>query len=314
MSKQYHKTFEGKRKYRSANYQWRILEVPVDFNDFINLGANDGLYPISDIAQEGMHTLDQQAFQRLSYLISTQLTALQQGVFQGLREGKTQMEIALVVLPHQSNSSNSNVCKIIQGNQDYKTGRHYGGLRHRIPQVCLVDETYRLLIKQLEAYQSEEEEPIKSVMYFVTRSWFQEEIDFLDWLDTPLHLEAKLALWQIEILEKTVLQFFQTSRQLPPNLSYGRGVKIKKLIDEPSIRKIQDAYQVLYPQLKKQHALLTKTFFKKRVSKINKLSPADIAEINDTNNKRRFLQNKFKISSGTIYRIRKMSKAINKTD
>lgn len=225
---------------RSDKYQFLFQEISVDFTDPANSNLQgDAPHVNSNIDLEHMATLDQAAFQRMSYLIVERLTRIQSQTFQLLLQGKTQMEISKQVLGHAK--TNANISKVIHGAQI--PTRQNSGLVKQIPRICLVDEVYRTLLLSLIPYSS------SSIMYCLTRSWFSDQDEFLDWTETEIHPQHNIPLWKIRVMFKMANEHYHNLGQtLPGKLSYNIATHIHGALGTPACRQIRKLYIKLLPE------------------------------------------------------------------
>ena len=218
----------NKKPTRSHYYQWKFAESTVDISLLPFLSNEASLYFDYNASSEQIDDINTKLFQRLSHNVLTHATRTQIAVFNAMLNGQTQQEIALHLYGHDHNS---NIHKILLGNQIAGTKIKYGGLIVKIKNVCLSDNVYRQLLQEAEQIQENSDQT--SYMFSLTRSWFTENIDFLDWIDTPLHPKFRIPIWKIDIMHDMVFDHFLKLKKYPPTSDNPNTLlrKIKSKID-----------------------------------------------------------------------------------
>jgi len=138
--------------------------------------------------------LNDRAIARLLFIANRCLTPHQKSMLPLLAKGASQTDIG-----RELNICQATVNKLIKGAQVYFAPNQFvraGGLMGTIAKHCQQDEHYRLLIAELESH-----EPTPS-MYRLTSSWFEQSIDFLDWLDSPIHKTYHIPIWQVDLIQQ----------------------------------------------------------------------------------------------------------------
>jgi hypothetical protein len=192
---------------RSTHYQHLFAEVCVD-DEHLSVVPSEPIEPPSPQSI----LLNQKAQERLLFLIRTKGTKRQNQIVQGLLKDQTQLEIA-----RDLDITQGTVCHFILGN--FHSGPQYG-LKGTIPRLALRDNTYRLLIQQMDQrdqYDNLIHDPPST--YHLTRSWFSSTIDFLDWLDTPIDYRYKIPTWKVAYIHAAAKLFLQT-KELPTRSVY----------------------------------------------------------------------------------------------
>lgn len=215
-----------KRAIRSEKYQWTIVETTWGYHnntpiDYIN---EEGLY-YGNIIPQLTAELNDLAFKRLYEVAEKCLTDRQFSVISNLLKGSTQMEVAKLLGVNQSS-----VNKSINGNISYEDGgfRH-GGTTKKLSHNLIKDNEYRLIIKKLDELEN------GGKMFYLTRSFFVSQEDFMDWLDTDIHLPTGLPLWEFEMINDFYNRYFRTYRfQDLPKLYYTKNrYNLNRAITKP---------------------------------------------------------------------------------
>jgi len=136
-----------KRKNRSDNYQYVLLESPCS-NEMMEAFQNeDSIYNrLNPFAyNEELLDLEEQLKVEFWRVVDTLLTPRQKQVIRLYADGYTQMEIAKML-----NVNQSSITKSLNGNVDYKKGRRiYGGTRKKIRKIIENDDKIKDILKKM---------------------------------------------------------------------------------------------------------------------------------------------------------------------
>ena len=142
-----------RRKNRSDNYQWFLLEKLYS-NDMMESFSNDDsishrLNPYE--YNEDLMELDDQLKVEFWRIVNDLLTDRQKQVIKLYADGYTQMEIAKML-----NVNQSSITKSLNGNVDYKNGKKiYGGARKKIRKIIENDVAIKAILARMNELRSE---------------------------------------------------------------------------------------------------------------------------------------------------------------
>jgi len=126
-----------KRKNRSDNYQWVILETVCSNEMMESFSNNDSIYNrLNPFAHDDeLVELEEELREEFWRIVDEALTPRQKEVIKLCADGYTQMEIA-----KNTNVNQSSITKSIHGNVDYKNGRRcYGGTERKLQKIISQD-------------------------------------------------------------------------------------------------------------------------------------------------------------------------------
>jgi DNA-binding CsgD family transcriptional regulator len=263
-----------KRSSRSDTYQWRVLEIPVDMSPTspaTNWNSTESLYSIYSIEQEQIDILDALAHNRLSELVlggkkTKGLTTRQKQIWQLLLQGMTQHEMAATLHCHQST-----ITKTIHGDQQ-KKNIYYGGIEAKLKNICLRDNQFRIIIQQLAEYN-------QGSCYYLARSWFKNQDDFDDWMETPIDEKYGLPEWMVEFIINELIEYKSRPHKMPTN----KIGNVSHIVKQTNIHKIktltQNEIETIYEgnsfHIRRQVQIRLTTRTHKLCPHCNKTKPVD---------------------------------------
>lgn len=140
------------RQSRSDQYQYKILEIPCD-HDWLSWASNgnslaSALDPFT--YDEAVLELEDQLTQEVMRVCEQSLTPSQHKILMLTLDGYTQMEIAKMLGINQSS-----VCKTLNGNQDYRDKKRYGGIQKKLKKLCLSEPKIISLLNEISELKNE---------------------------------------------------------------------------------------------------------------------------------------------------------------
>ena len=144
-----------KKKRSSKRYQYKIVEVPFDYNTLCNFSEDRGIGSIlegSSIREEIGDLRSELVDELYEIIFSDQLTEHQKKVLFMRLEGKTQNEIA-----QHLGITQSAVHKALFGNIDYKNNKkRYGGVIKKLKKICANNEKINNILSKIEEVKNRE--------------------------------------------------------------------------------------------------------------------------------------------------------------
>ena len=160
-------TFEKKRKNRSDNYQWRLLEITCSNDTLSSFQNGDSIYNRLNPWHYDDELMDLEEQLKIEFwrIVDTLLTDRQKEVITLYASGLTQIEIAKKLGVNQSS-----ITKSINGNIDYgkkdkngnkvitppkkgekisKGKRSFGGILKRIDKIVSSDEKIKEILERM---------------------------------------------------------------------------------------------------------------------------------------------------------------------
>jgi transcriptional regulator len=145
-----------RKKNKSDQYQYKIVEIPIDPHILNEISNNNGLSYQVCVSEYSIQfeKLQKELFDELKKIIkSDKLTKRQKDVMLLRVQGKTQIEIADTLNIHQTT-----VHKTINGNIDYKNcGKLYGGAIKKIRKLCLKNEKIIEILEEINELKHDED-------------------------------------------------------------------------------------------------------------------------------------------------------------
>lgn len=145
-----------RKKNKSDQYQYKIIEIPIDPHILNEISNNNGLSYQASVSDYSNHfeLLQKKLFDELKKIIeSDKLTKRQKDVMLLRVQGKTQIEIAETLKIHQTT-----VHKTINGNIDYKNcGKLYGGAIKKLRKLCSKNEMIIELLEEINELKNDED-------------------------------------------------------------------------------------------------------------------------------------------------------------
>lgn len=140
----------NKRRNRSDQYQWHLMEISVSPFILGDLSLAQGMsYRLEPFDKnEQLLDLKEKLRKRFWSIVESQLTDRQKQVIKLSCDGFTQNEIA-----KQLGINQTSVHKVISGNLDYKNKngkRRYGGALKKIKKICQMDEEIQDILKEIQ--------------------------------------------------------------------------------------------------------------------------------------------------------------------
>lgn len=132
--------------FRSQEYQWKLMEVPVDHDFFRTYSSNYS--ELDPVTKEQLSELRERLFQRVIILAKQGLTEKQFKILQMyFLESKTQVEIAKVM-----NIQQNTVCKSLIGSPyTTKDGKsHKKGSPQKLKEILLQDQETIDILNQIQ--------------------------------------------------------------------------------------------------------------------------------------------------------------------
>lgn len=142
-----------KRKNRSDNYQWVILETVCSNEMMESFSNNDSIYNrLNPFAHDDeLVELEEELREEFWRIVDEALTPRQKEVIKLCADGYTQMEIAKML-----NVNQSSITKSIHGNVDYKNGRRcYGGTERKLQKIISQDEKIQAILERMRELREE---------------------------------------------------------------------------------------------------------------------------------------------------------------
>jgi len=139
---------ESKRRNRSDQYQWMILESPVQSEMLESFSNAESIYDrLNPYAySEELLDLEDQLKVEFWRIVESCLTPRQKQVIRLTADGYTQTEIAKYLGVNQSS-----VTKSLHGNVDYKGGRKiYGGTSRKLHKALKADPKVQEILDQID--------------------------------------------------------------------------------------------------------------------------------------------------------------------
>lgn len=139
---------ESKRRNRSEQYQWTILETPCA-NEMMEAYSNqESIYDRLNPYAYSEELLDLEDKLKVEFwrVVESCLTARQKQVVKLSSDGYTQMEIAKLLGVNQSS-----ITKSLNGNVDYKNGRKvYGGTITKLQKIMHKDTKIKEILARID--------------------------------------------------------------------------------------------------------------------------------------------------------------------
>lgn len=142
---------------RSHNYQFKIMEIPVDNYQLSYFTNSDSLSSKLDNFQynEDILDLQDQIKEEFWNIVKNNLTEKQQGILRLVADGYTQAEIAKI-----TNTNQSSVSKSLAGNIFYHAKRSstpvfYGGIYKKLRKLTDENKKIQDLFKQINELSME---------------------------------------------------------------------------------------------------------------------------------------------------------------
>jgi transcriptional regulator with XRE-family HTH domain len=219
-----------KRGSRSDSYQWVYKEILCDFSP---------TSPASEfwLSDQSLHlSKSEEVLQLEEELINmfwqTPLTDKQSHQLSLIRANPniTQTELAKLTGVNQST-----IWKSLHGRQtkDSMTG----GIDNRIMHSCLQREPFRAIAQQL--YQLDE----TNRLLMLIRRWFNNNEDFMDWMETEL-TDYGISKWLEEVILTRMIKYYshqilhRIGYKIPATMSASHAIKMRQYIQLPKINNL----------------------------------------------------------------------------
>jgi len=143
-----------KKKNKSDDYQYKIVEIVVDSNTIGDFPLIEGLGSQMNLAKfsEEFNKLRKELMSEVRKIINNNLTDKQKNVVLLTLQGKTQIQIAEELGVHQTT-----VHKTICGNWDYRKEKKkkYGGAITKLRKICKKTPRVQEILEQMDELKSQ---------------------------------------------------------------------------------------------------------------------------------------------------------------
>lgn len=143
-----------RKKNKSDSYQHKIVEISVDPSILSEFPLAESLGSQLNLSRhsERFDELRENLFQRVLFLISSELTDRQAQVITLRLMGRTQIQIAEELKIHQTT-----VHKTLMGNIDYANNKKcYGGAIKKLRKLCNKDIAIRVILEEMESIRAKD--------------------------------------------------------------------------------------------------------------------------------------------------------------